>query len=188
MGCVMGRKKIRELAEEIGKRAKGKREISINQQGADNLAIVGDNNIVHMEKLSTKELRNLKGRLDDWANLEMETNGLSIGEARKKVYGIFNRKFKLTSYKDLPASKLQDALSFIQGQINKLENKLLRMGIEGTPKHRTILKIYRLRSFLNHLSEEDFIKLLLDRFGKVNFAEFTVKELKVLERILMGMR
>lgn len=184
----MGRKKIKELVEEIGERAKPKRAVTINQQGQGNLAVVGDGNIVNADRLSTKELRNLKTKLNDLAQLEVEVNGTPIGEARKKIYGMFNRKFKLLTYKDLPASKLQDALVFIEGQIKKLENKLLRMGIEGTPKQRTILRIYRIRSFLNHLSEEEFVKLLLDKFGRINFAEFTVKELQDLERILRGMR
>jgi len=184
----MGRKKIEELAREIGEKAKSKKGAVISQQGKGNIAVVGDNNVIHTEKLSNKELRNLKARLDDWAELEKEANNLSIGEARKKVHGIFKRKFKLNSYRDLPASQITQALSFIEGQVRKLENMLLRMGIEGTPKQRLILRIYRLRSFLRHLKEEDFVRMLLDKFGKIDFSQFTTEELRKLLDMLSKMR
>ena len=184
----MGRRKVKEIAEEIEKRAKPKKGTTINQQGTGNVAVVGNDNVVYVERLSNKELHNLKGKLDNWAELEMEANNLSIGEARKKVHGIFKRKFKLNSYRDLPASQITQALSFIEGQIRKLENRLLRMGIEGTPKQRLILRIYRIRSFLNQLSEKDFVRLLLDKFGKIDFSEFTVKELQTLLNMLSKMR
>lgn len=183
--------KIKEIAKEIEEKVKPKRGTTgatITQHGKNNVAVVGDNNVIQIEKLSNRELRILKGKLDKWVELEMETNNLNIREARKKVFGIFKRKFKLNSYRDLPASQITQALSFIEGQIRKLENKLLRMGIESTPKQRLILRIYRTRSFLEQLSEEDFVRLLHDRFGKVDFSQFTLKELQTLFNMLSRMR
>ena len=183
-------KKLEELKEKIKEKSSQRGGISINQsnKSGTQVAIVGDGNNVYLDRLSSKELRTLRAKLRKWAEMESVLNDISIGTALKKVYGIFNRKFKLTSYKELPPSKLPDANAFIEGQINKVSNKLLRRGIHEIPKHEKILQVHLLRGILSFLKEEDFITILKNQFGKVDLSLFSVKELDKLLRILRDLR
>ena len=188
----MGRKKDpKEVIDEVLNQATPKPKGFV-QSGLQNVSIQGDNNKVeqhlHMDKLSKHERRKLKGMLNEWASLYAEDKNVDKQTAIKAVRGILKRKFKLDRYDDIPASKFDEVINFIIGQIRKHENNLLRKGYEGTPKHKKILRVHRLRSFLHALEEPSFINLLEKNFGKINLALFTVKELDRLIKILEDLR
>lgn len=188
----MGRRKDpKEVIDEIFNPRIPKPKGTI-QSGLQNVSIQGNYNKVeqhfHLDTLSKANKKKLTGMLNEWADLYEKAYNVDTQTAMKTVRGIFKKKFGLTRYDDLPASRFDEAIRFIIGQIEKLERFLLKKGYEGTPKHKKILKVHRLRSFLCALEEADFIRLLQKNFGKINLAEFSVKELDKLIRILSDLR
>jgi hypothetical protein len=150
------------------------------------VAINGNNNVVvnYHDRLSHKEIRELKGKLTELAELIRSVEECSAKESKNIAFGMFKRHFKLASYRDLPASRIDEAISFLNRQIRIWESKLIRKVPKGETKHRLILRIYQLRAWNYKLKEEDYLSILKGEFGKTCLTEFSIKELRKLEKIL----
>jgi len=150
------------------------------------VAINGNSNVVvnYHDRLSHKEIRELKGKLTELAELIKNVEECSVRESRNIAFGMFKKHFKLASYRDLPASRIDEAISFLNRQIRVWESKLIRKVPNEETKHRLILRIFQLRSWNYKLKEEDYLSILKGEFGKICLTEFSIKELKKLEKIL----
>ncbi len=180
-----GEEFLREFLDVAKQPPVPKTEITADRGG---VAINGNNNFVvnNYDRLSNKEIRELNGKLNDLARLIEKVKGCSTKESRSIAYGMFKKKFRLASYRDLPASRIDDALNFLNRQLRIWEDKLVKKVPKGEARHRLILRIYQLRSWNYQLKEEDFLKLLKEEFGKTTINTLSLKELRKLAKLLEG--
>jgi len=146
------------------------------------VAVNGNNNIVihNHDRLSNKEIRELNGRLNELSILIQKIKGCSTKESKNIAFGMFKKHFKLASYRDLPASRIDEAHNFVNRQLKIWEEKLIKQVSRKEARHRLILKIYQLRSWNYQLTEDDFLKLLKEKFGRTTINTLSLKELREL--------
>jgi hypothetical protein len=174
---------LREFLEVAKQPAVPKTEIKADR-GA--IAINGNNNTIvnYHDRLSNKEIRELQRKLTELAELIKKVKDCSVKESRNIAFGMFKKHFKLASYRDLPASRIDEAVNFLNRQLRIWEEKLIRKVPKKDGKHRLILRIYQLRSWNYELREEEFIDILKKEFGKTSFVDFSIKELRILTKLL----
>ena len=178
-----GEEILRDFLEVAKQPALPKTEVKADRGG---VAVNGNNNFIinHHDKLSHKEMRELHGKLSELARLIEKVQNCSSKKSRSIAFGMFKKHFRLASYKDLPASRIDEAVNFLNRQLRIWEDKLIRKVPKGEARHRLILKVYQLRSWNYQLKEEDFLKLLKENFGRTTINTLSVKELRQLIEIL----
>jgi len=178
-----GEEILKELLETAKQPTVPKTEIKADR-GA--IAINGNNNTVinQYDRLSNKEVRELYKRLTELAELIKAVKNCSVRESRNIAFGMFKKHFKLASYRDLPSSRIDEAVNFLNRQVRIWEDKLIRKVPKEEGKHRLILQVYRLRSWNYELKEERFLDILEEEFGKTRLTDFSTKELRRLVKML----
>jgi len=174
---------LREFLEVAKQPAVPKTEIKADR-GA--IAINGNNNTIvnYYDRLSNKEIRELQRKLTELAELIKRVKDCSVKESRNIAFGMFKKHFRLASYRDLPASRIDEAVNFLNRQIRIWEEKLIKKVPRNDGKHRLILRIYQLRSWNYELKEGEFLSILKKEFGKTHLTEFSITELRRLVKIL----
>ncbi|MCI6988722.1 MAG: ORF6C domain-containing protein [Campylobacter sp.] len=155
-----------------------KRKISI--KGNSNTIISGDNNTITQninpiikkppiiiapdERHITNEQQfKIKSKIDDIVKKDIE-KGVEAKKAYPRIWNMFKRKFKLTSYKELEKEKFDEAMQYLN-KINSMKLSQIRRTNNPSWRKELYKSIYSKANELG-LSKYDLYNLVYEKYNK----------------------